>query len=235
MAEDHSASHAGRSNNRTILIVAAVVVVLIVLANVLAARHAKAFLTFVPAGEVGPPPEQLSTGQKIGMLFTGVAVPRPANATDPGSLGMSFTTHRIELGAEWLELWHISTEKPALGLAILFPGYASSKSSVLPEAAAFREMGFDILLVDFRGAGGSSGNDTTLGIREAEDVVASMKFAMERWPERRIVLFGRSMGAAGVLGAIAKHDVKPAAIVIECPFDRMLNAVRNRFGEGLIV
>lgn len=210
-------------------LVAGIVVVSIVLLNVLAARHARAFLTYAPAGEAVAQPEQLSTGQKIGLLFTGVSVPRPISATDPSSLGLPFTTHRIALDSEWLELWHISSEMPARGLVLLFPGYSSSKSSLLSEAVAFRAMGFDVLLVDFRGAGGSSGSDTTLGVREADDVVAAVKFAIERWPDRRVVLFGRSMGAAAVLRAVARLNVMPAAIVIESPFDRMLNAVRNRF------
>ena len=209
-------------------LVAGVVALGFVLVNVLAARHAKAFLTYAPAGEAVVPPEQLSTSQKLGLLFTGVSVPRPVNASDPRSLGMPFETHRIELGTEWLELWHVPREKPR-GVAILFPGYSASKSSLLTEAIAFRDMGFDVLLVDFRGVGGSSGCETTLGVREAEDVRASIQFAEKRWPDRRIVLFGRSMGAAAVLRVVAHLDVKPVAIVIECPFDRMLNAVRNRF------
>ncbi len=209
-------------------LVAGVVALGFVLVNVLAARHAKAFLTYAPAAEAVVPPEQLSTSQKLGLLFTGVSVPRPVNASDPRSLGMPFETHRIELGTEWLELWHVPCEKPR-GVAILFPGYSASKSSLLTEAIAFRDMGFDVLLVDFRGVGGSSGSETTLGVREAEDVRASVQFAEKRWPNRRVVLFGRSMGAAAVLRAVAHLDVKPVAIVIECPFDRMLNAVRNRF------
>ena len=211
-------------------LVAGVVALGFVLVNVLATRHAKAFLTYAPAGEAVVPPEQLSTSQKLGLLFTGVSVPRPVNASDPRSLGMPFETHRIELGTEWLELWHVPREKPR-GVAILFPGYSASKSSLLSEAAAFRDMGFDVLLVDFRGVGGSSGSETTLGVREAEDVQAAVQFAEKRWPDRRVVLFGRSMGAAAVLRAVAHLDVKPVAIVIECPFDRMLNAVRNRFNS----
>ncbi len=209
-------------------LVAGIVALGFTLVNLLAVRHAKAFLTYAPAGEAVVPPEQLSISRKIGLLFTGVSVSRPVNASHPGSLGLPFETLRVELGTEWLELWHVPSEKPR-GVAILFPGYSASKSSLLPEAATFHETGFDVLLVDFRGVGGSSGSETTLGVREAEDVLASVQFAEKRWPDRRVVLFGRSMGAAAVLRAVAHLDVKPAAILIECPFDRMLNAVRNRF------
>lgn len=205
--------------------------VLFVGMNILAARHAHAFLNYTPATDATLRPEQLSTGGKISLLFTGASVPRPANASDPSSLALPFTTHRIAIGNDWLELWQVPAEGAAAGTAILCPGYKSSKSSLLPEAAAYRALGFETILVDFRGAGGSSGSDTTLGIREAEDVALVVRWIKERESSRKLVLFGRSMGAAAVLGAIARHAVKPAAVVIECPFDRMLNAVRNRFGS----
>jgi len=89
--------------------------------------------------------------------------------------------------------------------------------------------GYDTLLVDFRGAGGSSGSDTTLGVREAEDVAHSVAYAERTWPGRHIILYGVSMGAAAVLRAIAIEDVKPNAVILESPFDSLLGAVGNRF------
>jgi alpha-beta hydrolase superfamily lysophospholipase len=205
-------------------------VLAVVAVNVLAARHAQAFLTYAPAGEVTPQPEQLSKFRKLGVLFTGVSVPRPENTTNPAALGLPFTPHRLPLGGEWLEVWHVPADGSARGVVLLFPGYASAKNSLLPEAFAFRSLGFDTVLVDFRGAGGSSGHDTTLGVREADDVAAVTQFAADRWPGRPVVLFGRSMGAAAVLRAVGRLGVSPAAVIVECPFDRMLNAVHNRFG-----
>jgi hypothetical protein len=37
------------------------------------------------------------------------------------------------------------------------------------------------------------------------------------------------MGAAAILRAVKHYDIKPDAIIIESVFDRLLNAVRNRF------
>lgn len=201
------------------------VAILVVVANVLAARHARAFLVYSDSGEAVPQPEQLTTWRKAGMLVNGVAVPRPENRTAPEA---PFTTHRIPMGEEWLEAWHIPATDPH-GIVIMFPGYSSAKNSLLPEAATLREMHFDVLLVDFRGAGGSSGRENTLGVREADDVAAAAAFAKVKWPSRRVILFGRSMGAAAVLRAVGPLHVNADAIILECPFDRMLNAVKNRF------
>jgi len=37
------------------------------------------------------------------------------------------------------------------------------------------------------------------------------------------------MGSAAILRAIAFEDIKPDAVIIESPFDRLINTARNRF------
>ena len=90
-------------------------------------------------------------------------------------------------------------------------------------------LGFAVVLVDFRGSGGSSGNETTVGVREADDVFAAVQHA--RWfaPDMPCILYGQSMGSAAILRAIAGGGLKPDAIIIECPFDRLVATVGNRF------
>jgi alpha-beta hydrolase superfamily lysophospholipase len=44
-----------------------------------------------------------------------------------------------------------------------------------------------------------------------------------------MILYGQSMGSAAILRAVAVHPIQPAALVLECPFDRMLATVENRF------
>jgi alpha-beta hydrolase superfamily lysophospholipase len=201
----------------------------VVAVNLLAANHARSFLIYTPSGDGPPQPESLSTLGKFGVPLSGVSVPRPINSADPSSVGLAFAAHRIEIGSDWLEVWHVPAAGASRGIVLLFPGYSAAKESLLPESGTFHRMGYDVLLVDFRGAGGSSGSDTTLGIREAEDVAAVAEFAAERWPGPPVIPFGRSMGAAAILRAVGRLGISPAAAIVECPFDRMLNAVRNRF------
>jgi alpha-beta hydrolase superfamily lysophospholipase len=111
----------------------------------------------------------------------------------------------------------------------MFTGYAQSKDALLSEAAALHDMGYDTLMVDFRGAGGSSGSDTTLGVRESEDVAAGVDYARKEWPGRRLVVYGVSMGAVAVLRSVSLGGVKSDAVILESPFDRLLSTVSNRF------
>ena len=111
----------------------------------------------------------------------------------------------------------------------MFHPYASSKDALLEPAVILHELGYDILLVDFRGSGNSSGSDTTLGIREAKDVAFAFKYAQRHRSNRPIILYGASMGAVAVMRAIAYEKVSPNAIILESPFDRLLSTVRHRF------
>jgi uncharacterized protein len=112
---------------------------------------------------------------------------------------------------------------------LLFHGYAVSKSSLLTTARVFHELGYGALLVDFYGSGGSSGRGTTIGVKEADDVAATIDYARRTWRNRKIILYGISMGGAALLRAIAVHEVKPDAIIVEATFDTLLNTGKNRF------
>src|SRR5205085_2373851 len=127
-----------------------------------------------------------------------------------------------------LEAWHVPARRPR-GLVLLFHGYVGCKAALLQEAAAFHDLGYAALLVDFRGSGGSSDSPTTIGALESADVAAALAYARASWPGRRLVLFGQSMGAAAILRAVAVGGAEPDAVLLECPFDRLLTTVEHRF------
>lgn len=210
---------------------AIVLVVSFVGLNVLAYRHARAMLTFDSSAARTASPQALSLGEKLRVLACGVSIPRPENLRTPEALGLPFTTFRLRATDDGvaLEAWRI--DSPQLrGTVLLFHGYTASRSSLLAEAQAFHELGYSVVLVDFRGSGGSDGNTTTLGFAEAGDVVAAFNYARATAAlPRPHVLYGQSMGGAAILRAVAVHDVRPDGIVLDSVFDRMLGTVRNRF------
>ena len=128
-----------------------------------------------------------------------------------------------------LAAWMIPAGDDDRVLVISFHGHAAEKSSLLTEARLMHELGYAVLLVDFRGSGESPGSVTTIGYREADDVAAAVIYARRVKPGIRIVLYGHSMGAVAILRAIAAGYVEPDGIIIEAVFDTMLNTVRNRF------
>ena len=198
--------------------------------NVLAYRHAKAMLNYEDFVERTARPEELGVIQKLRVLFTGVRVPRPAAEYMPSRFGLKHDTQILETddGID-LEVWRMPAASEARGSVLMFPGYAESKSTLLEEARAFHELGFDVQLVDFRGAGGSTDSPVTLGFHEALDVRKVFEVERGAKPDRDIILFGRSMGGAAILRAISEGMDEPEAIIIESVFDRLETTIENRF------
>jgi alpha-beta hydrolase superfamily lysophospholipase len=200
-----------------------------VVLNVAAYQQSRAFVRFSPVGHRTPPPHKLSAVQKARVLLTGVEVPRPVNRRTPLDHGFTYERH-VFAGAHGvpLEAWLIP-RVGARGTVVLFHGHAASKDSQLREATAFHRMGLRAFLVDFHGSGGSGGDETSIGYCEAVDVAEAFAYARDLPGSGPVVLYGASMGAAAVIKGVADGALDPAALVLECPFDSLLNTVRHRF------
>jgi uncharacterized protein len=157
---------------------------------------------------------------------------KPMGTKTPSAIGLEYVTQRLPLNTqEWIETWSIAAAPPAKskGTVVLFPGNGSSKSrQLLAPAKVFHDLNYHTLLVDFRGVGGSSGNTTTLGVKEAKDIALVMQNAETMRLQHPIILYGVSMGSAAILTAIAKEQVQPDGIILELPFARSIDAVRSR-------
>ncbi|MGK7878387.1 MAG: alpha/beta hydrolase [Xenococcaceae cyanobacterium] len=167
----------------------------------------------------------------------GVGIPKPLNSRLPTDIGRAYVTHRIPINqSEWLECWFIRTQHASSkGTVLLFPGNLGTKGSqLIAPAQSFSALGYDSLLVDFRGVGGSSGNTITIGMREAQDVAVAVSYAQQLNLKPPIVLYGVSMGSAAILRAISVERVKPSAIILELPFARLVNTVKSRLRDKKI-
>lgn len=197
--------------------------------NVIAFVQARGMTHFAPAGTRTKPAELLTFGEKCGVLLSGVTLPKPVNEKTPSDLGLPFETITINSTDKiTLEAWLIS-RPDSKGLVLLFHGYGASKASLLTVAKAFHGLGYETMLVDFRGSGGSSGQETSIGFYEADDVAATFVYAKKLKPARPVILYGASMGASAVLRSIHAQNIQPDALILECPFDRLLSTVQMRF------
>lgn len=195
--------------------------------NALAYLHARAMTHFVTSGQTTSA-NGLSWADKMRVLLFGLRIHRADNHGTPADLGLDYQTHHFAGGAGTLEAWVIEAQ-PRRGVVLIFHGYSGSKSDFIEVARRLHDRGWTSVLVDFRGAGGSSGQDTTIGWHEADDVAATVAWTREHLQEPAPVLYGFSMGAAAILRAVAVHDVHPRALIVEASFDRMLSTVEHRF------
>ena len=197
--------------------------------NGLAYRHARAMLGFQDGGQRTSAPEGLSALARVRVLLLGLDIPRPMSGRAPSTLHPSCRDLSIAaLDGPTLAAWYCGAEIQT-PLVVLFHGYAAEKSSLMAEARLLRELGASVLLVDFRGSGGSSESYTTLGALEAEDVKAAVDYARGALAHPALILYGQSMGAAAILRAVQTQGVTADGLILEAIFDTLLNAVRNRF------
>lgn len=109
--------------------------------------------------------------------------------------------------------WWIPGLKGAPGI-LLSPGYGMSRADVLSLAAMLREQGFNLLVYDQRGSGAAAKGASTLGLREAEDMMAALEFLRKR-PEvngSRLGIWGVDIGArAALVSAASSPEVRAVA------------------------
>ena len=82
---------------------------------------------------------------------------------------------------------------------ILVHGSTTNKAYMYPQALAFDKLGYNILLVDQRGAGESQGDYQTYGFKEAQDLQIWINYLVSKNPAAKICLYGVSAGAATVM------------------------------------
>jgi alpha-beta hydrolase superfamily lysophospholipase len=191
--------------------------------NVVAYLHAYRFTHFSePTVARTADPKALSILTKLRILVMGIDNPRPSHERLPTQ---TYSVVYVN-STERLECWKIDAAA-ARGTVILFHGYAGEKSSMISRSEFFHAMGFNTVLVDFMGSGGSEGSATTIGFQEAEQVNDCLKAF--RQPGKAIYLFGTSMGAAAILKAADSYAIKPDGIILECPFGSLYRTVSARF------
>lgn len=195
-----------------------------ILLNIVVAFNAYKFTHFYNPGEiVVKTKEQKTSWDKTKEILFGInAVKKMNQAPDSSFQTVYFTTKD---GIK-LQAWYMPVEN-AKGTVALFHGHGGNKTDVLPEAAAFRKLGYNTLLTDFRAHGSSGGNTTTIGYKESEDVKLAYDYLKNKG-EKNIVLWGISLGAATITKAVNDYDLQPSKIILEMPFGDMLDAVEGR-------
>ena len=138
---------------------------------------------------------------------------QPAHPAPPG-----YEEGRVVSDGLKLRTWTLHG-RPDKAAVVVGHGVGDTLESFTDFAGRLNARGHTVLLLDFRGHGGSEGSYTTLGGREREDVRAAMGHLRQRsLAGGGFVLMGYSMGAVAVLrAAAAEPDTR--AVVVEAPYD----------------
>jgi len=207
---------------KTLRLLLRTIIIVFVSLNIIIAFHGYKFTHFGSEVKKIEKPKELSAADKIKTIFFGVESSRPGDGILPSQ---KYDTVYLQSNVK-LQCWSIKADS-AKGTVIIFHGYRASKSEMIDRSDEFLKLGYNTLLVDFMGSGGSEGSSTTIGYKEAEEVKTCYDYVFSKG-ERNIYLFGTSMGAAAIMKAVNDYRLNARGIILECPFGTMYKTVAVR-------
>ena len=144
----------------------------------------------------------------------------------PDEAGMPYETFHLDtedgetLHGWWIPAPNVSREtSPGASTEhtlLFFHGNAGNISGRLESVQQFHQLGLNVLIVDYRGYGQSTGSPSEEGIyRDAE---ACWRYLTETkgLASQEIIVFGRSMGGGAATWLAARE--KPGAVILESVF-----------------
>jgi pimeloyl-ACP methyl ester carboxylesterase len=115
---------------------------------------------------------------------------------------------------------------PGASTIVLVHGYGGDKSGILGYGAALHQH-YNLVAFDQRNGGRSTGTQTTLGVREQNDVRAIVDWLELTKKPAHIALFGNSMGAAAAISE-ARHDPRVEALALDSMHTRIVYQFEQR-------
>lgn len=127
-------------------------------------------------------------------------------------------------GATLHALWFRAAE--SRGAILYLHGNGGSLrgwGAVAPDLVAY---GYDLLMIDYRGYGQSSGRISSEAQLYA-DVSVAYAWLQERYPAEQLIIHGRSLGTALAVRLAAEHQ--PRLLLLETPFYSLEAIARRQF------
>jgi fermentation-respiration switch protein FrsA (DUF1100 family) len=108
-------------------------------------------------------------------------------------------------------------------------GNAGTLADRAERFSLFREEGFGVLAISWRGFGGSGGSPSEDGLLE-DGRTALKHLQAQGIGLERVVIFGESLGSGVAVQLAAQADMRPAALVLDAPFTSTADVARLRYG-----
>ncbi len=144
-------------------------------------------------------------------------IPSRAVIATPDSASLAYESVEIVTNdGIRLDGWFLPTGREARGVLLFFHGNAGNISHRLDSLKIFSDLGLEVLIFDYRGYGRSEGKPSEQGTYL--DAEAAWRYLTDglRVPADKIVLFGRSLGAAIAAHLATKYN--PRALIMESSF-----------------
>lgn len=124
-----------------------------------------------------------------------------------------------------LSAWYLDAQGQCATLLLLH-AVRGDKRTMLRRARFLSEVGYGVMLMDFRAHGASGGSHITFGDLERGDVSAALAFLAEQRPDRTVGVIGFSLG--GVSALLSEDSQRFDALILEAVYTSFEKAVANR-------
>ena len=152
----------------------------------------------------------------------------------PAQIGLDYQDIAIETRDKLqLHAWYLPASAPQCATVLFLHGNAENISTHIASVYWLPERGFNVLLLDYRGYGPSTGSPSIAGLQT--DIDAAMRYLIERSPGNppRLVLFGQSLGAAAAIYYAAhgarRGDIR--ALVADSAFASYRDIAREKMAD----
>lgn len=134
----------------------------------------------------------------------------------PGEFGQPYTAVTVETDdGERLHAWHLP-RADAVAQVVYFHGNGGNLSVWSDVLVEIARHGYEVIAVDYRGFGLSTGAPTEQGLYRDVDATLRVVHARLRNPELPLIYWGRSIGTA--MAAYAASRSAPDGVVLEAGF-----------------
>ncbi len=157
-----------------------------------------------------------------------IYLPWPKIERTPAELG--WTYQDLDLSAAdgvRLHAWFLPAAAPARATVLFLHGNAGNISHRFDKLAVLRALGVDILIVDYRGYGGSTGRPSEAGTYLDADAAYAWLVKEQGVDPQRIVLYGESLGAAVAVDLAVRETV--GGLVLESVFSSGVDVAKELF------
>ncbi|MCW8872978.1 MAG: alpha/beta hydrolase [Xanthomonadales bacterium] len=164
------------------------------------------------------------------MVFLANLPGRALEAT-PADIGLDYeNVHFDTADGERLHGWYIRAPD-ARGVLLFFHGNAGNISHRLESILIFNRLRLDVLIVDYRGYGQSTGRPSERGTYRDAQAAWDYLVRDRIVAPGNIVVFGRSLGGAvgAWLAAQLPAEEQPAAVIIESSFTSGADMARRLY------
>lgn len=155
-------------------------------------------------------------------------LPEKVEDFSPQTYGLDMEVIETET-EDGLKLRHWLKRPPSKDapLVVYFHGNASFIGTRKERAEALIELGYGVLLVEYRGYGANPGSPTEKGF--VQDARSVLDFLRENDYHQNVILFGESIGSGVAVQIAADTDIPYKAVILAVPFSSALDVAKQMY------